>query len=322
MSETTVAPIARIPAWRSVGSWVQTPEHAGLRASQILSEAGLDWTVEKTELSTVVPTPSGVTTIAFDDKVAVSRFGTDGLPVDVLGVVGKDYVPVQNYEMTDLLDGLVDGAGASFEAAGSYRRNRSVFVSMRLPEGFRVGDDESDVFLFLENSHDGGGALHLSVTGLRLFCTNQIKSIRNGREYGISFRHTKHLDVTSQRVREAINLTVEATEQLSADAARLLDTPMTTRDFVAFTETLVPTKESDSDRVLAARLATREALLDVFLSPTNANIAQTRWAAWNAVSEYDQWVRPVRGADRSLRQMENRTRGDSLTGKAGALLLS
>jgi len=80
--------------------------------------------------------------------------------------------------------------------------------------------------------------------------------------------------------------------------------------------------ESDSDRVIASRLDTRDALLDVFVSPTNANIANTRWSAWNAVSEYDQWVRPVRGADRAVRQMENRTRGESLTDRAGALLLA
>ena len=318
MTET----LSRIPAWNTVGSWVQTPEHGGLRAGDILREAGLGWTVDKTELSTTAITPLGVTNLELEDKVAVTRVGSDGLPLDVLGVVGKDYVPVQNHEMTDLLDSLVDGAGASFESAGAYRNNRSVFVAMRMPEGFTVGDDQTDVFLFVENSHDGGGALHLSVTGLRLACTNQIRSIRKGREYGISFRHTKHLDVTSQRVREAINLTVSATKQLSEDAERLALTSMSKSEFVTFCETLVPVSESDSDRVIASRLDTRDALLDVFVSPTNANIANTRWSAWNAVSEYDQWVRPVRGADRAVRQMENRTRGESLTDRAGALLLA
>jgi hypothetical protein len=128
--------------------------------------------------------------------------------------------------------------------------------------------------------------------------------------------------VTSQRVREAINLTVNATKQLSEDAERLALTSMSKSEFVTFCETLVPVSESDSDRVIASRLDTRDALLDVFVSPTNANIANTRWSAWNAVSEYDQWVRPVRGADRAVRQMENRTRGESLTDRAGALLLA
>lgn len=318
MTET----LSRIPAWNSVGSWVQTPEHEGVRAETILREAGLEWTVDKTELATTAITPIGVTNLVLEDKVAVTRFGTDGLPLDVLGVVGKDYVPVQNHEMTGLLDSLVDGAGASFESAGAYRNNRSVFVAMRMPEGFTVGDDQTDVFLFVENSHDGGGALHLSVTGLRLACTNQIRSIRRGREYGISFRHTKHLDVTSQRVREAINLTVKATEQLSADAERLARTPMSKSEFATFCETLVPISESDSDRVVASRLELRSDLLGLFAGETNANIAGTRWAGWNAVSEYDQWVRPVRGAERAVRQMENRTRGESLTDRAGALLLA
>ena len=316
MSDT----ITRIPAWASVGSWVKTPANEGLRAADIIREAGLDWTVTKEALTVTALGEDGVTTLPVD-QVGITRRDANGNPIDVLGVTGPDYVPVQNHEMIDLLDGIVDGAGASFEAAGSFRDNRAVFVAMRLPGGFTVGNDESDVFLFAENAHDGSGAFHVSVTGLRLDCTNQIKSIRRGREYGVSFRHTKNLKVTHERVRTAINLAVSATSEIAAEAAALAAIPMDKAEFRTFAETLLPIADDATERVMLARLDARENLLHLFDGPTNQSIAGTRWAAWNAVSEYDQWVRPVRGADRSIRQMEARTKIDTLTAKAGALLL-
>jgi phage/plasmid-like protein (TIGR03299 family) len=312
--------IERHAAWASVGSWIATPEKDGLRAADIITQAGLDWTVSKEALTATVLGTDGVTTLDVP-KVGIVRTSAAGTPLDVIGVTGPDYVPVQNHEMIALLDGIVDGAGASFEAAGAYRNNGTVFVAMRLPEGFTVGDDQSDVFVFAENSHDGSGAFHVSVTGLRLRCTNQIKSIRRNNAYTISFRHTKNLKVTGERVRTALNLAVRATTELSAEAAELAAIPMDLADFRAFTEVLVPISEEATERITLSRLDTRDNLVSLFAGPTNANIGGTRWAALNAVSEYDQWVRPVRGADRGLRQMESRLKGDSLTEKAGRLLL-
>lgn len=314
--------VTRKTAWQSVGSWIQTPEHDGLTASDIITQAGLDWTVAKTELTTTVLGADGVHTMPLEDKVAVTRMDKDYRPIDILGVVGKDYSPVQNGDMVALLDGIVDGAGASFEAAGAYRSNKSVFVAMRLPFGFTVGDDQSDVYLFVENSHDGGGALNVSVTGVRLACTNQIKGIRKANGYSVSFRHTKNMNVTGQRVREAINLTVQATKQLSEEAEALISSPFSKSEYQELIKTLLPLDGDLTDRVTTSREEARGQLMSVWSSPTNAGIVDTRWGAWNAISEYDQWYRPVRGAQRSVRQLENRLKGDTLTEKAGKLLLA
>ena len=55
------------------------------------------------------------------------------------GVVGEQYVPVQNEELCELLDAVVDEGGAHFETAGSLRGGRQVFVSMKFPAGIKVG---------------------------------------------------------------------------------------------------------------------------------------------------------------------------------------
>lgn len=313
--------ITRTPAWASVGSWVQTPANQGLSAAEIIREAGLDWTVERHAAFADVLGPEGVTRLELP-KAAYVRVDADGTPRDVVGVNGPDYKIVQNTDMTDLLDGIVDGAGASFEAAGEYRNGANVFVAMRLPHGFTVGNDQTDAYLFAENTHDGSGAYRISATMLRINCTNQIRALHRNAEYKIHFRHTKNLQATGERVRAALNLAVRATEELSAQAQSLADTPMDLAEFNSLVQTLLPIADDATDRIREARENDRGAILSLFQGETVQNIANTRWAAWNAVSEFDQWVRPVRGADRATRQMENRLKGDTLTDRAGELLLA
>jgi phage/plasmid-like protein (TIGR03299 family) len=316
----TEQPLTRHAAWDSVGSWVQTPEHQGLTAREVLTEAGLDWTVSKEPAFTDVLGPEGVTRLELP-KVANVRIAADGTPLGIVGVNGPDYSIVQNTDMVDLLDGIVDGAGASFEAAGDYRNHSNVFVAMRLPCGFSVGNDQTDGFLFAENTHDGSGSYQISATMLRINCTNQISSIRKGSDYRIRFRHTKNLQATGERVRAALNLVVKATTELSAQAQSLVDQSLTDAEFRRLTETLLPIDPEATDRVIESRLDARESIWNIWNGETVANIAGTRWAAWNAVSEYDQWFRPVRGASRAERQLENRLKGDTLTDRAGELLL-
>lgn len=315
------ATINRHPAWQTAGSWISTKENEGLTAREVLAQANLLWTVEKTPLETQAIGPEGVTTLEVPNKVGITRFDPQGNPLDVLGVVGSGYVPFQNADMISLLDGLVDGAGASFEAAGHYKGHTNTFVAMRLPEGFTVGDDQTDVYLFASNAHDGSGAFRVAVTGMRLLCTNMIRGIHSSADYSISLRHTKNFDVKVEQVRAVLNLQVKKTEEMRDFAAALFAEPMSKSEFVSFTETLLPIHDEMTERVMTKRLDEREALLDVFTGPTVSNIANTRWAAWNAVSEFDQWVRPVRGADRAQRHLEKFDTLDRLTERATGLLL-
>ena len=56
-----------------------------------------------------------------------------------VGIVGTDYTVVQNEQCAEMLDRLVDEVGgAHFETAGSLRRGKSVFVTMKLPDAMEI----------------------------------------------------------------------------------------------------------------------------------------------------------------------------------------
>jgi hypothetical protein len=71
-------------------------------------------------------TPDGVETVDVSGKFADGAHVPAHWPSrEALGVVGEQYVPIQNEEHTDLLDALVDESGA-LRDGGSLRGGRGV----------------------------------------------------------------------------------------------------------------------------------------------------------------------------------------------------
>ena len=106
---------------------------------------------------------TGVTTpapLAVPDQWATVRTNPITGALDVLGVVGNKYEPMQNEASCDLLDALTGESGAVYETAGALRGGRETFVTMKLPEsmvfdGIDGTKDRTDFYLAALNSHDG-----------------------------------------------------------------------------------------------------------------------------------------------------------------------
>jgi len=155
---------ARTDAWHRLG---QVVGHA-MDAHEALTAAHLaGWDVRKMKLQVPqqpIVTDDGVTTtpapLPVSDHYATVRTNPITGNIDVLGVVGSKYEPVQNEESCALLNALTDESGAVFETAGALRGGREIFITMRLPEsmmfdGIDGSKDRTDFFLAALNSHDG-----------------------------------------------------------------------------------------------------------------------------------------------------------------------
>ena len=106
---------ARKPAWHQLG----TVTTGCMTAAEVITTALLaDWNVRK--IFVAGHTPDGATIPAPDKAMTVRTNPVTGT-TDYLGVVGRDYVPVQNEACAELLDLLVDASGAHYETAGSLR---------------------------------------------------------------------------------------------------------------------------------------------------------------------------------------------------------
>lgn len=320
---------SRSDHWHRLG---QSVGHA-MTAREALHAAHLTgWNVRKMPLQ-VPQEPmigdTGVTTppaLAVPDFYATVRTNPINGALDVLGVVGTKYEPVQNEASCDLLDALVDESGAHFETAGALRGGRETFVTMKLPnsivfDGRDGSKDRTELYLASLNSHDGSSKFTFLVTPIRIVCANtQSAALRDAKaSWGI--RHTGGARAAIQEARNALKLTWRYVEAFEAEAAALYARLMDTDEVRDFANTLLEVESAPSAATARHRRERAAGIVTLWTSsPTITPIAGTRWAAYNAVTEYLDHHVPVRGARTSSAANESRAlRNIAAAGSAQSL---
>ena len=307
---------AREHAWHRLGT-VLPQEFDAAQAMEYAKLGG--WNVRKVALQTApVIDAYGVTpSLPVPDQFATVRTNPVTGTTEVLGVVGAGYTPIQNEAHATLLDTLVGQAEARFETAGSLRGGRGVFLSMKLPDTMLIGGvDPVDVYLIALNSHDGTSAFRLLVSPVRVVCANtQALAIRRARS-SFSIRHTSGANGHIAEAREALGLTFKYIDAFQAEADRMIEQTITDAQFDDIIAQLWST-DSDSPRSQTIR-QNRSLVLKQLLreSPTNQAIRGTRWASYQAVTEYlDHYApTPTAKGDPAVARAERVATSTTLTG--------
>lgn len=115
-----------------------------------------------------------------------------------------------------------------------------------------------------------------------------------------------------KQAQQALGLTTVYLEEMLAEATALVQSSYTDQEFSRLVDNLFPVEHDASNIVRSRHDEQRAVLHHLFRSaPTQANIRNTKWGAYNAVGEYLDWERPVLGKDVD----EKRLARDSLFGK-------
>ena len=297
---------SRSDAWHRLG---QSVGHT-MTAREALEAAHLaGWNVRKMPLQVPqepVLDDTGVTTpapLSVPDFYATVRTNPINGRLDVLGVVGSKYEPVQNEASCQLLDALVDqSGGAHFETAGALRGGRETFVTMKLPstmvfDGKDGSKDRTDFYLAALNSHDGSSAFRFLITPIRIVCANTQSAAIGSAKASFAIRHTGGARASIQEARNALKLSWRYVEAFEAEAAKLYAQPMDTEQVRRFADTLLEVDAAGTEATARHRRDRATGIVKLWTSsPTIAPIAGTRWAAYNAVTEYLDHIVPIRGA--------------------------
>ena len=308
---------SRADAWHRLG---QSVGHT-MTAREALDAAHLaNWNVRKMPL--VIPqepiiTDDGVRTpppIPVPDMFATVRDNPIVAgQIDYLGVVGTKYEPVQNESSCAVLDAITDESGAHFETAGALRGGRETFVTMKLPKtmtfhGRDGSEDTTEWYLAALNSHDGSSKYRLLLTSVRIVCANTQSAAIAGAKSTFGIRHTNGARVAIQEARTALGLAWRYMDAFETEAAALYAAPMELDEMRDFATRLV--KADDKTASVTARRGRQQQASSIVKlwtsSPTIAPIAGTRWAAYNAVTEYLDHFQPVRGARTSRAAADTR----------------
>ena len=171
------------------------------------------------------------------DKYAVARENS----LDVLGVVGSSYTPVQNREAFAFFDPVVGKQAAVYHTAGALGKGERVWILAKLPDSIRVvGDDITDKFLLLTNSHDGTSSLQVKFTPVRVVCQNTLSLAINQGGAGIKISH--HTDI-HQRLKAAekmLGIVRHQFDELADTFREMVQVPMNSNRLEKYLEYVYP----------------------------------------------------------------------------------
>jgi phage/plasmid-like protein (TIGR03299 family) len=270
--------------WHGLGTRLDDPA----TAAEAIQAAGLDYDVELAPLCTRdgIPVPQ---------RKAVIRNDTQ----EALGVVGNNYVPIQNRHCFNFLDAVV-ADGLRYHTAGALGRGERAWMLAKLPDVLRVGstDDIVDRFLLLSNAHDGTASLRCFFSPIRVVCANTLTlAHKNGRGDGIAIRHVGDLAGKVRQAQEVLGLARRFYDSLQDQIDVLAGHYPTSAQLTGYFESLYPDPAEGSN---SRARGVREGLFRLFergMGQDVPGVRHTTWAAYNAVTQYIDHGRSSRGSD-------------------------
>lgn len=303
-------------AWHGLGKIVQDYP----TSKEAIQHAGLDYEVIKSPLYTA----GNVLSIGQDGMVSdTQHIAVPGYYATmrndnnaVLGVVGNEYEVVQNRDAFSFFDAVVGGGdGILYETAGALGKGERIFITAKLPDYIKVGDEDMiEKYLFLTTSHDGSGSITAAFTPVRIVCQNTLNAALNCKSHTIRIRHTSN---AKQRLEEAHKL-MGMTNRLSIELegvfnqwAKLRITDNDVKKLIQLAmapnkETLAILRKGNTDELSTMYTNTVNDVFAYAMMNDTQQMATTKgtvFGAYNAVTGYFQNVRSYKDDDAKIKSI-------------------
>jgi len=90
-------------------------------------------------------------------------------------------------------DAIVGGDGIMYETAGALGKGERIFITAKLPDYIKVGNDDLiEKYLFLTTSHDGTESITIAFTPVRIVCNNTLNAALGNCSNVLKIRHTSN----------------------------------------------------------------------------------------------------------------------------------
>ena len=226
--------------------------------------------------------------------------------------VTKQYKPLQNSDAALLCEYLTGSyGGARFETAGVLDHGRRVWFLVEFEAGkkFTLAGDEIKQYLLLTNGHDGKNSLICILTPVRVVCQNTLNMALKGANRKFSSKHigeNMDLDTLKSAVREIIGLTGEYYTEMAQVADRLAVQKVSPKQQTALLAELFPLPDDHAPSIKKQNAVqkARELVRACMAAEDLANNKNTAWMIYNAVADYSDHMRSLKGSE-SRGGMEN-----------------
>lgn len=294
-----MAYVGRVP-WHGLG--VQIDSKA-MTAAEAIEAAGLDWLVSTTPIYTKSSTFQSGTAPWQDQidsynritgKMAVVREDTG----DILGMVSEKYKCVQNTECFKFFDSIVGAGEAVYQTVGSLFEGRKVWILAHMGNGeYKLDNgDLIESYVLLDTSHDGSSALRMRHTPVRVVCANTLGAALTN-EAQFYARHTAGIAGRVSEARDVLGLNKVYMERFMAECNQIADKAFSSQQMERFTYKMLkldPDKDINLQHGISA--VAGEKMIELFHTGLG-NKGETRWDAFNAVTEFADFYKGSRAID-------------------------
>lgn len=266
----TMAYAGEVP-WHGLGTKVP----ADLTPEQMLEAAGLDWEVEKVDLTygdnQIVPGKKGLVR------------SSDGKYLDT---IGDDWNPLQNRDAFEFFNDFVQAGDMEMHTAGSLEDGRRTWALAKVKDAFELfKGDVTENYLLFSNPHKYGMSIDVRMTPIRVVCNNTITMALNGvSDQMVKIHHRNEFD--ANLVKEMLGVAKEKLETYK-EAAQFLGSKKFTNDsIVEYFNGLFPASKIDKDKPLVDQISrtAKQAIETLDTQPGAEFGAGTWWQAFNTVT--------------------------------------
>ena len=266
--------------WHGLGTAI--PEDKKISVREAIVAAKLNWQVNLRHVFTDHPKGGKLGIL---DQYAVYRTSDDAF----LGMVGPDYVPLQNEQALGWFQPFLDAKEATLETAGSLKGGRQVWALAKIRDGNMdvSNNDPVSHYILLSNAHDGSVAVRVGFTPIRVVCNNTLTlAIGSKASQLLKVRHSRNLHVNLELIRETMKVarhefsaTVEQYRQLHRRGIDVAGLEKYVRVVFSLPEDKGGTELIPNIIYLFER------------GRGNQEAGRTYWGAYNAVTEYLNYFR-------------------------------
>lgn len=211
--------------------------------TDVLVKAGLDWTVNQSELylENGIRVPNAYANVRDN--------GT------VLGIVTERYTPVQNADAFDFVDALTDSI--IFENAGEFNEGRFTYIQADLAERYLTDyEDEVECKLVFTNGHDGKTAVRANIVPIINGKPLNLNIARAKRNFNAN--HTNKVKARMAVANQTLDLAKDYLEKIMEETVNLGRISVTDKQITAFIEALFPVTDEIGDRGYDSIIEKRE----------------------------------------------------------------
>ena len=214
----------REPAWHGLG----TVMDADLKATEAMQVAKIAFPITKWPMWAENPTDGSL--IETNTWAVVRDPTPDDNQHRVLSTVGKEWTPLQAWELAEMLDPISEQYPV--ETVGALGNGEKIFFTLDAGDSKIAGEDHRLYYLVTDH-RDGAGALQIAFTPVRVVCQNTLTVGLSSAKVSASLTHHSTIKADAQWYTSLFSQMLNAKETVTATMNQLADVGPVEKDDIS-----------------------------------------------------------------------------------------